>query len=133
MIGDAQLCYIDDCWAYFTTQDLAKQWGDDWNDAPYEHNAGSPYEGEDWQIIKIGLETELITPDKFAGCNGWSVEMINRGDIPWLRSDRWWKQAPVAIMAGTSLQKFISILDATGGTTYLSQLLWGDLECPSPY
>jgi hypothetical protein len=40
---NAVLCYLDENWAYFTTQDLDKQWGDDWNDAPYEHNAGPPY------------------------------------------------------------------------------------------
>ena len=38
------LCYVDGCWAYFTTQRLDHQWGDDWNDAPYEHNAGPPYD-----------------------------------------------------------------------------------------
>ena len=44
MNKDPILCYVDEPWAYFTTQDLDKQWGDDWNDAPYEHNAGTPYE-----------------------------------------------------------------------------------------
>lgn len=43
MNKDFKLCYIDGCWAYFTTQDLDKQWGDDWDDVPYEHNAGDPY------------------------------------------------------------------------------------------
>ena len=38
------LCYVRGAWAYFTTQPLEDQWGDDWDDAPYEHNAGSPYE-----------------------------------------------------------------------------------------
>ena len=28
---------------YFTS-DLENQWGDDWDDSPYEHNAGPPYE-----------------------------------------------------------------------------------------
>jgi hypothetical protein len=37
------LCYVDGCWAFFTTKPLSEQWGDDWNDAPYEHNAGRPY------------------------------------------------------------------------------------------
>lgn len=37
------LCYISKPWAYFTTQKLEDQWGDDWDDAPYEHNAGEPY------------------------------------------------------------------------------------------
>ena len=40
-----KLCYIDphDRSAWFTSCELDKQWGDDWNDAPYEHNAGEPY------------------------------------------------------------------------------------------
>ena len=37
------LCYIDGPWAYFTTRPVAEQWGDYWDDAPYEHNAGEPY------------------------------------------------------------------------------------------
>ena len=28
---------------YFTS-DMTAQWGDDWDDRPYEHNAGPPYE-----------------------------------------------------------------------------------------
>jgi hypothetical protein len=44
MSSEPVLCYIEGCWAYFTTQPLDKQWGDDWDDAPYEHNAGTPYE-----------------------------------------------------------------------------------------
>lgn len=40
---EPRLCYVEGDWAYFTTQPLDKQWGDDWDDAPYEHNAGEPY------------------------------------------------------------------------------------------
>lgn len=47
-MSNFKLCYIESSGsggtAYFTTNDLDRQWGDDWNDAPYEHNAGSPYE-----------------------------------------------------------------------------------------
>jgi hypothetical protein len=42
-VSDYKLCYVSGSFAWFTTQELSKQWGDDWNDAPYEHNAGSPY------------------------------------------------------------------------------------------
>lgn len=28
---------------YFTS-DIENQWGDDWDDRPYEHNAGKPYQ-----------------------------------------------------------------------------------------
>lgn len=41
---DAHLCYVDGNFAYFTTRHLYDQCGDDWNDVPYEHNAGAPYE-----------------------------------------------------------------------------------------
>jgi hypothetical protein len=44
MSNTPRLCYVDRPWAYFTTQPITKQWGDDWDDAPYEHNAGTPYE-----------------------------------------------------------------------------------------
>ena len=44
MNTELKLCYIDGAWAYFTTQALADVIGDDWNDAPYECNAGAPYE-----------------------------------------------------------------------------------------
>lgn len=43
MTSSPILCYVDRPWAYFTTQSLSEQWGDDWNDAPYEYNAGPPY------------------------------------------------------------------------------------------
>ena len=33
--------------AYFTPLAMEDQWGDDWDDAPYEHNAGSPCDPED--------------------------------------------------------------------------------------
>ena len=39
-----RLCYVNGPFAYFTTKEVSEQWGDDWNDAPYEHNAGKPYE-----------------------------------------------------------------------------------------
>jgi len=36
------LCYVSGPWAYFTTQALNKQWGDDWDDAPYEQMREDP-------------------------------------------------------------------------------------------
>ena len=38
-----KLCYVDRNKAWFTNN-FEKQWGDDWDDAPYEHNAGLPYD-----------------------------------------------------------------------------------------
>lgn len=36
------LCYVDGNKAWFT-DNWEHIWGDDWNDAPYEYNAGNPY------------------------------------------------------------------------------------------
>lgn len=37
------LCFVKGNRAYFTRKDLDEQWGDDWDDRPYEYNAGEPY------------------------------------------------------------------------------------------
>lgn len=113
------LCYVDECcWAYFTTQELSKQWGDDWNDAPYEHNAGTPYSPykpeDDWKIYKVGFDASYKTPCDCCSNSQFSVEDINRGDIAWLRP--WGDGTP--IHAGTTLSDFRSIIEASGGSVY---------------
>jgi hypothetical protein len=79
------LCYVEKCWAFFTRAPLSAQWGDDWDDAPYEHNAGWPYEEYtsngtrlDSRIVKIAFDSDLQTPaDRGGGISRFSVEMIN--------------------------------------------------------
>lgn len=140
-----KLCYIEGNWAWFTTKDLDTQWGDDWNDAPYEHNAGDPYgpcqhkksgkcicdsckrdynkDGSPkWRIMKVAFEVDLIPPkDVSSACehvnSPYSVEMINNGAVPWLRPDKFTKTT-VIIPAGTELNVFIDLIDAAGGTVY---------------
>jgi hypothetical protein len=119
-----KLCYIDDNWAYFTTQELVDQWGDDWNDAPYQSNAGDPYEYGDhdrkalkkpWRIYKLAWDSpELETPD-----GEWSVERINSGACAWLSTSRWVKRDKVVnVHAGASIQKFTKAVIASGGMVY---------------
>src|SRR5690349_11097121 len=112
-MAEPVLCYIDGAFAYFTTKPLAEQWGDDWNDAPYEHNAGTPYgpyrsykarhpdSGElvemsdfhddgtpKWEISQVAWDGPLSTPADLGGANSrWSVDMINAGMTPWLCTD----------------------------------------------
>lgn len=38
------LCFADRGTLYFSDKKAEDMWGDDWNDAPLEHNAGLPYE-----------------------------------------------------------------------------------------
>lgn len=126
---DAVLCYVEFGWAWFTTQPLEKQWGDDWNDAPYEHNAGRPYEyrpdiaadadKEPWEIHKVAWDAPLVTPsDNVANCP-YSVQDINRGAAAWLRPDGWNPDAPyVVIPAGVTLAEFRDLIQRSGGTVY---------------
>lgn len=106
--------------AYFTRLDLLEQWGDDWNDAPYDCNAEGPYENSEGDIIEVpfafvGSEDdegyfstyplEYNLPKDYGGGNcPWSVEDINLGAVPWLFvKDMSKRHVPaVVIMAGIS-------------------------------
>lgn len=133
MMETARLCYISGQRAYFTTRSLDEQWGDDWDDAPYEHNAGEPYpaslhyvtfsggkrvDGSDytdgvpnWRIYYVLFATELQQPQE-GHCNSpWSVADINALRVPWLASE----DGTVAIMAGITLTDFRRAIEATGG------------------
>ena len=137
-----KLCYIDGDTAYFTTQDLDKQWGDDWNDAPYEHNAGPPYfpfvhhfaNGEtkknekDWnedgtpkfEIYHLKFDTawRLETPASRHYNSPYSVQMINAGAVAWLSgTDKDGK--PIAIQAGASIEEFKQKVKQAGGAIYI--------------
>lgn len=111
------LCYIetcdrldicdehDDCThrglrLFFTEADLSKQWGDDWNDAPYDCNAGWPYDGIShkdkdgkWQhtkhtilVLNVSLEVghDLTLPEFYGYNTPFSVETINQGACAWM-------------------------------------------------
>ena len=121
-----RLCYVDGAFAYFTSQDVKTQWGDDWNDAPYEHNAGEPYEWrkesdeKEYQIKKVAFESDMETPEQLAGCNSvYSVEMINSGAVAWLASSTWTSKK-FNVMAGSTMEEFESIVLASGGAVYKS-------------
>lgn len=114
------LCYIDGPWAYFTTQSLQQQWGDDWDDKPYEHNAGNPYgphEGDKpWEIVKVAWDGDFFAP-----CDGhlnskWSVKDINNKCVPWLSRPY---DKPLNIWAGTTLSKFKKMIREGGGSVYV--------------
>lgn len=112
-----KLCYVRDSWAWFTTQPIAEQWGDDWDDAPYEHNAGSPYEGDSWKIKKVAWEGPFDEPCEGHQNSPYSVKQINSGISPWLKSESW-DNPQIKMWAGISLQKFSEIMRESGGCVY---------------
>lgn len=117
---NAQLCYVSGNIAYFTTQNLQDQWGDDWEDSPYEHNAGIPYyprNGEQYQIITVCFTGSFDQPCDVSKIY-LSVEQINQGVVPWLCTDKWARESK-SIFAGTILKDFISIIWQVDGDVYL--------------
>lgn len=127
------LCYVKDetHTAYFTSQPLTEQWGDDWNDSPYDLNAGTPYgrnkvDARNWEIVEV----EFHCGDRFKspaqkaqssrGCE-YSVQDINAGKVPWL-SDEAYKLP--ATHAGCPLSKFIHTILSAGGACRLPDGKW---------
>jgi len=112
-----KLCYVETPFAYFTTARLSEQWGDDWDDAPYEHNAERPYTDKG-EIITVAYTGELLTPADGHSNSPYSVKEINSGGIAWLRSPKW-SAAQVVIFAGATLGEFVAKVRSTGGEVYL--------------
>lgn len=121
------LCYIDDerHLAYFTTQALEDQWGDDHEDVPYEHNAGPPYayspdyDGKKgippWRIVVVEfLATRLCSPAYGVLNSAYSVRDINARKVPWLRPQED-GETEVIIWAGTPLTAFYELIKQAKG------------------
>ena len=126
---DPVLCYVDGWQAYFTTRKLSDQWGDDWDNAPYEHNAGIPYRPNKtfsrlvdgkwvrgtnyngntpaWTITRVVFDGEgWDTPNANHSNRPYCVQDINAGSVPWL----WNPQTRKAIPAGTKLSEFRTLV-----------------------
>lgn len=123
MERSAQLCFVQETEAYFTTQDLNQQGGDDWDDVSYESNAGTPYgppEGDNWKIIKLHFDAPyLLQPCDLQLNSPYSVDMINRGDTPWLFTSDYDSERSIKIMAGTTIEEFKMIILESGGQVFV--------------
>lgn len=123
-LKDFKLCYVEnENRAFFTTQDVRLQWGDDWNDS-YQHNASQPYtynpkRGDKipYEIMDIYFDSNAVAPESFLYPECVSVKDINSGTIPWLIIGKY------SIFAGTPIKDFIHIIELSGGTVYLTKKL----------
>ena len=111
------LCYVKAPWAYFTTKPLSEQWGDDWDDAPYECNAGEPYDN----CFKLAYDGEFDEPCTHHFNSPHSVKRINAGAAPWLVTSKYSSGPIVCINAGSTVEDFISKIRLGGGTVFLPQ------------
>jgi hypothetical protein len=128
LLKEPVLCYIENSKAYFTTCPIEHQWGDDWNDAPYEHNAGTPYLWHEhdlkrglpeYRIETVYFEVDMDTPCSNVINSPFSVEAINRGDIAWLRPSAYSASAKKSIHAGVTLNEFKQIIRENGGDVWV--------------
>jgi hypothetical protein len=112
-IQEKILCFIRDGRAYFTPLSLEEQTGDDWNDRPYQCNAGIPY-GDDIEIVCF----DSCRSEPHYNDGLFSVEDINlQKKRPWLYAQN--KIIP-PIFAGMTKRNFIkSILVETHGRIWL--------------
>lgn len=123
------LCFVQDNWAFFTSLPLAEQWGNDWDDKPYQHSAGRPYGpkeaksvvGRDWELVQVAWDADL---DEACEGDNWervlSVQQVNAGAVPWLRTSRYWRgdKGAIEIWAGVSLEDFVTLIRAAGGDVW---------------
>lgn len=110
---DLKLCYIRDNWAWFTDQPLDAVWGDDWDDRPYQDNAGDPYSVPNFSYIKIAWEGPFIV----TGGN-WSVQDFNSGKVAWLVEDYIRSVKTESILAGITFRDFVNKIISFGGCIY---------------
>jgi len=105
----AHLCYVRRGAAYFIS-DMGKAWGDDWNDAPYECNAGVLYPPRKGDTFKAYVASFACEADEPCDINmSVSVQTINAGITPWLQ------RGEKRVFAGASIGEFRAFVAAVGG------------------
>ena len=116
-------------YAYFTPLDLEEQWGDDWDDFPYEYNAGPPYDSKyeekdgngEWvryEIIKVPFYVDswkvyLPKEWRYGENSPFCVRDINARAVAWIYhagKDGKSGKGSVAIHAGTNPFDFIKMI-----------------------
>lgn len=114
-----KLCYLKDGVAHFTRKELHEQWGDDWDDVPYEHNAGEPYYDDKDDILRVYFEAwEYKEPQEDFYNSPYSVMAINNKEVPWLRA-RFFESKLEPIYAGCSIEKFIKLIEKAKGEVFV--------------
>lgn len=111
-------------YAYFTPISLDKQWGDDWDDRPYEYNAEIPYddyydendERIEVEIVRVPFHIpydgwEIRFPKDWGGDNSpFCVRDINAGAVAWVfccGNEMKTNRGSIAIQAGCSPEEFV--------------------------
>jgi|2_EtaG_2_1085320.scaffolds.fasta_scaffold08348_1 hypothetical protein len=121
-----KLCYAEGGWGegklYFT-DNFETQRGDDWNDTPYECNAGRPYEDDTHKVVAVYFEGgDFVFPNHNHHNSPHNVEDINKGKIAWLRPAEWADHTR-SIKAGTEMGEVLCALRYHGAKLFVPENL----------
>lgn len=117
-----RLCLVDGNEMFFTSS-FEDQWGDDWNDAPYDCNAGSPYEDDKHHVISAFVKKiNLRTPCDLHYNAPYSAEDLNHKAAAWLFD----AEHGVSIFGGDTLEEVIAKAKEAGEEVFLSAEEIGD-------
>jgi hypothetical protein len=117
-INNFKLCYFKDNFAYFTS-DFENQTGDDWNDAPFDSNAGTPYDDKTI-VFKIALYGDFSSAQDHQYARPTSVDRINTGFLPWL-DNGWNSDTTWTIHGGITYLEFLKHCDKHNLNYYVCQ------------
>lgn len=129
MEKEFKLCYVEGNKAWFT-DNFENQWGDDWDDKPYEDNAGYPY--DNWSEIiednavkmyrkykkhpielkELYFETDEWDDKRPCDMGIFSVKEINKGAVAWIYTDKF------SIYAGCEIEEFKKTIKENNGKIY---------------
>jgi hypothetical protein len=119
-----RLCFVRAPWAFLTRLSLDQQWGENWQHSPYQQFAGTPSHHLPDQLLTVAFDGPLYTPDTGYDNGSHSVLEINAGFVPWLRAESYAGGPPLHIMAGATLESFVTSVELAGGQVYVP-LGWG--------
>lgn len=122
-MNEFRLCYVSDSFAYFADTKPTAVTGDDWNDAPHDCNAGTPYADRGYRVVVVAYDGDL----EIVGTNNrdrWgylSADDINAGPAPWLYDPGYGDTYPEPksiVRAGVTLEEFKQLVAAARGHVY---------------
>lgn len=122
------LCYVHSIndWTHelwFSDKKPTDLWGDDWNDAPYEHNAAPPYEYTRKNKSKVDFKryiligNDIVSPSYEHLNSPWSVEQINKQETYWLTTGK------SDFYAGCTINEITTALENQGENFELYKLI----------
>lgn len=87
-----------------------KQTGDDWNDAPYEHNAGKVYDEfiEGFIDVNFGFDETVVEPCTGVSNSPYSKEDMIKRKVPCIVVGKmeWWEDTFEKVLADSNSKKF---------------------------